>query len=487
MISVDVSDFDEGAQRDDGRPRARSVVDLVGSLPRQALVRAVCAEPVRVSAELRLDRADPSEEDESSPVLGLHRTPEPLDDRDRPAPANCTESVADAARPERPRERLRFELPPLIADDPRRRAVNIDRLAKQSDGEGRGRLLRRDGDREHLPRESIDHRPDDDRSQQTADAREVDKPEVAGPLGDERASRLRSVRGRLRRSMRALEHSLDGRTGRRDAEPGKNAGDPPRAPCRPLALQAVGEVGHEIGQAVDGLWAVDSVCRSARDFPPPVEERLDGHDERSRRRVDREGVSCLMPEDPHALPRLVVGAASRLESAESRSEEFVFLLEARHVFLENGDFDREGTSARGRSAPTVVRTGDPSGDERKSLEHRWTVAASAPSRSLRSAGPPVSAARARPRTRTAVALDSPLGRGILDRTPMKKIAVHFERETDGRWIAEAEGFPGVLAYGATKDEAFQAAAALCLRVIIDRMEHGEAPSVPIVDELFAVA
>ena len=84
-------------------------------------------------------------------------------------------------------------------------------------------------------------------------------------------------------------------------------------------------------------------------------------------------------------------------------------------------------------------------------------------------------------------MDSPLGRGILDRAPMKKIAIHFERETDGRWIAEAEGFPGVLAYGATKDEAFQAAAALCLRVIIDRMEHGEAPSVPIVDELFAVA
>ena len=87
----------------------------------------------------------------------------------------------------------------------------------------------------------------------------------------------------------------------------------------------------------------------------------------------------------------------------------------------------------------------------------------------------------------ACAMDSPFGRGILVRTPMKKIAVHFDREADGRWIAEAEGFPGVLAYGATKDDAFQAAAALCLRVIIDRMEHGEAPSVPIVDELFAVA
>jgi predicted RNase H-like HicB family nuclease len=70
---------------------------------------------------------------------------------------------------------------------------------------------------------------------------------------------------------------------------------------------------------------------------------------------------------------------------------------------------------------------------------------------------------------------------------MKKIAIRFEREHDGRWIAEAGGFPGVLAYGVTKDEAYQAAARLCLRVILDRMEHGEEPSVPIVDQLFAVA
>jgi predicted RNase H-like HicB family nuclease len=70
---------------------------------------------------------------------------------------------------------------------------------------------------------------------------------------------------------------------------------------------------------------------------------------------------------------------------------------------------------------------------------------------------------------------------------MKKIAIHFEREDDGRWIAEAEGFPGVVAYGSTRDLAFQAVARLCLRVILDRMEHGEEPTVPIVDELFAAA
>ena len=31
--------------------------------------------------------------------------------------------------------------------------------------------------------------------------------------------------------------------------------------------------------------------------------------------------------------------------------------------------------------------------------------------------------------------------------------IEFDRETDGRWIAEIAELPGVLAYGATKDEA----------------------------------
>ena len=285
--------------------------------------------------------------------------------------------MADAARPERTREHLRLELPPLIADDPNRRAVSVYRLAKQSDGECRAWLPRRDGDREHFSREPIDHRSDDDRSQQAADAREIDEPQVTGPLRDERASRRRPLRRRLGRSMGASEHALDGRTGRLDTESREDTGDPPRAPRRPLALQAVDEVGHEIGQAVDGLLAVDSVSRSARGFPPPVEKRLDGYDERSGRRVDRERVSGLTPEDPHALPRLVVGAASGLDSIEPCAQEFVLLLKTSDALLEDGDFDGERTAGRGRSTPAVVRAGDPSCDERKGLEHRWTVVASA--------------------------------------------------------------------------------------------------------------
>jgi len=48
--------------------------------------------------------------------------------------------------------------------------------------------------------------------------------------------------------------------------------------------------------------------------------------------------------------------------------------------------------------------------------------------------------------------------------------IEFEREDDGRWIAEISELPGVVAYGTTKDEAEAAVEALALRVIADRIE-----------------
>ena len=48
-----------------------------------------------------------------------------------------------------------------------------------------------------------------------------------------------------------------------------------------------------------------------------------------------------------------------------------------------------------------------------------------------------------------------------------------ELEEDGRWLAEVLELPGVLAYGATREEAMVKAEALALRVIADRLEHGE--------------
>jgi predicted RNase H-like HicB family nuclease len=51
-----------------------------------------------------------------------------------------------------------------------------------------------------------------------------------------------------------------------------------------------------------------------------------------------------------------------------------------------------------------------------------------------------------------------------------KLRVEFDRETDGRWIAEVPELPGVLAYGKTRAEALAAVETLALRVIADRVE-----------------
>jgi len=52
--------------------------------------------------------------------------------------------------------------------------------------------------------------------------------------------------------------------------------------------------------------------------------------------------------------------------------------------------------------------------------------------------------------------------------------VEIEQEDDGRWIAEVLGLPGVLAYGASPEEAKAKVQALALRVVADRLENGEA-------------
>jgi predicted RNase H-like HicB family nuclease len=51
--------------------------------------------------------------------------------------------------------------------------------------------------------------------------------------------------------------------------------------------------------------------------------------------------------------------------------------------------------------------------------------------------------------------------------------IEIEREEDGRWIAEVSNLPGVMAYGQSKEEAVSKVKALALRVLADRLEHGE--------------
>ena len=53
------------------------------------------------------------------------------------------------------------------------------------------------------------------------------------------------------------------------------------------------------------------------------------------------------------------------------------------------------------------------------------------------------------------------------------LTVEYEQEDDGRWLAEVLELPGVLAYGQSSDEAIAKAQALALRVLADRLEHGE--------------
>jgi len=62
--------------------------------------------------------------------------------------------------------------------------------------------------------------------------------------------------------------------------------------------------------------------------------------------------------------------------------------------------------------------------------------------------------------------------------------IEVEREDDGRWIAEVPDLSGVMVYGITRQDAVAKAEALALRVIADRLDHGEA--VPELAELFAV-
>nr|WP_286976587.1 type II toxin-antitoxin system HicB family antitoxin [Candidatus Aquicultor secundus] len=54
-----------------------------------------------------------------------------------------------------------------------------------------------------------------------------------------------------------------------------------------------------------------------------------------------------------------------------------------------------------------------------------------------------------------------------------RLVLQVEQEVDGRWLAEIAELPGVMAYGQTPNEARAKAQALALRVIADRLEHGE--------------
>jgi predicted RNase H-like HicB family nuclease len=65
------------------------------------------------------------------------------------------------------------------------------------------------------------------------------------------------------------------------------------------------------------------------------------------------------------------------------------------------------------------------------------------------------------------------------------LSIEVEQEDDGRWLAEVPAIPGVMAYGETREEAIGRVQALSLRVLADRLDHGE--PVPQMTSVFAVS
>jgi predicted RNase H-like HicB family nuclease len=65
------------------------------------------------------------------------------------------------------------------------------------------------------------------------------------------------------------------------------------------------------------------------------------------------------------------------------------------------------------------------------------------------------------------------------------LTVETEREKDGRWIAEIALLPGAMTYGVSREDAIARVEALALRLLADRVEHGEA--VPELGLLFSAA
>jgi len=70
-----------------------------------------------------------------------------------------------------------------------------------------------------------------------------------------------------------------------------------------------------------------------------------------------------------------------------------------------------------------------------------------------------------------------------------RLSIEVEQEEDGRWLSEIPELPGVLAYGETRSEAIVRAQVLALRVLADRMEHGETlpQKVDVLPQVFSIA
>jgi predicted RNase H-like HicB family nuclease len=61
----------------------------------------------------------------------------------------------------------------------------------------------------------------------------------------------------------------------------------------------------------------------------------------------------------------------------------------------------------------------------------------------------------------------------MEKTAVESMPITLGREHDGRWWADIESMPGVMAYGDSRESAICAVRALALRVAADCIDHGE--------------
>ena len=74
----------------------------------------------------------------------------------------------------------------------------------------------------------------------------------------------------------------------------------------------------------------------------------------------------------------------------------------------------------------------------------------------------------------------------METVTIESIPILVGREEDGRWWADVESMPGVMAYGATREAANAAVRSLGLRVAADCIEHGEEVPTPF-EQVFSEA
>jgi predicted RNase H-like HicB family nuclease len=74
----------------------------------------------------------------------------------------------------------------------------------------------------------------------------------------------------------------------------------------------------------------------------------------------------------------------------------------------------------------------------------------------------------------------------METVTVESIPITLGQEDDGRWWADVESMPGVMAYGDSQESAIAAVRALALRVAADCIDHGEDVPSPLA-KIFAVA